>query len=247
MVNWAVRPPNIVILMKKLFILFFTLVSVTFASSAQLGEKTTFGLRAGVGFGGFSSSDAYLLIGGTKASNWDFDNKNKITYNAGAIVDIPVYRKWGLSFQTGLWFTERHTTFKGKNAHNSSTWRDMDLKAMYLQVPIQLGYHYNFNVVNVQALFGPFLEYRVGDGKSKSNFSSNGGIQGKGDAFSDKDKNFSYGLTFGLGAEYKHMYLGVKYDLGLTNYYSGSNEDRKDKQDLNLKGNMFSIVLGWNF
>ncbi len=247
MVNWTVRPLIIAMRMKKLFILFLALVGAVLAASAQLGEKTTFGLRAGVGFGGFLSSNAYRLIGGTKESNWDIENKNKITYNVGAIVDIPVYRKWGLSIQTGLWFTERHTAFEGTNTHYSSTWRDMDIKAMYLQLPIQLGYHYNFSIVNVQALFGPYLEYRVGDGKSKGDYSMNGGTHGEADAFSDKDKNFSYGLTFGLGAEYKHMYLGVKYDLGLTNYYSGSNEDRKSKDELNLKGNMFSIVLGWNF
>ena len=233
--------------MKKLFILIIAMAGVAFAASAQLGEKTTFGLRAGMGFGGFSSSDAYLMIGGTKASNWNIENKRKVTYNAGAVVDIPVYRKWGLSVQTGLWFTERHSAFEGTNANSSSTWRNLDMKAMYVQLPVQLGYHYNFKVVNVQALFGPYMEYRVGDGKSESNYSMNGGTHGKGDAFSDDDSNFAYGLTFGLGAEYKHMYLGVKYDLGLTNYYSGSNKDRKKNDRLDLKGSMFSVVLGWNF
>ncbi len=217
------------------------------SASAQLGEKCTFGLRAGLGFGGFTSSEAYRLIGGNKSSNWDIKNNNKATYNVGAIIDIPVYRKWALSVQTGLWFTERHTKFEGTNANSSSTWRDMDLKAMYLQLPVQLGYHYNLKVVNLQALFGPYLEYRIGDGKSTGDYSLNGGTHGEGDAFSDKDHALSCGLSFGVGAEYKHMYLGLKYDLGLTNYYAGSNKDRKEKDELNLKGNMFSIVLGWNF
>lgn len=233
--------------MKKLFLLLFTLSCAAFAVSAQMGEKTTFGLRAGMGFGGFSSSDAYLLLGGTKSSNWNIDNNRKITYNAGAIVDIPVYRKWGLSVQTGLWFTERHTAFEGVNANNSATRRDCDLKAMYIQLPVQLGYHYNFKVVNVQALFGPYIEYRVGKGTCKSEYSMMGGIRGENDAFLDKDNELGYGLTFGLGADYKHLFLGVKYDLGLSNYYSGSNDDRKSSQKLDLKGNMFSIVLGWNF
>lgn len=224
-------------------------MSVAFGASAQLGEKTTFGLRAGMGFGGFSSSSAYRLLGGdTKESNWDIKNNHKITYNVGAIVDIPVYRKWGLSVQTGLWFTEHHSKFEGTNTHNSSTTRDVDIKAMYLKLPVQIGYHYNFKVVNVQALFGPYAEYRIGKGTSKSDFSLHGGTHFSGDAFSDNDRPFSYGLTFGLGAEYKKIYLGVKYDLGLTNYYSGSNnKDRKSKDELNLKGNMFSVVLGWNF
>lgn len=233
--------------MKKLFMLLFALMSVAFAATAQIGEKTTFGLRAGLGFGGFSSSDAYRLIGGTKESNWNIENKGKVTYNAGVIVDIPAYHKWGLSVQTGLWFTERHSSFEGTNSHSSSTWRNMDLKAMYLQVPIQLGYHYNFNIVNIQALLGPYLEYRVGKGKSEGDYSLNGGTHADGDAFFDDDKPFSYGLTFGLGVEYKHAYLGAKYDLGLTNYYDGSNENRKVNEELNLKGNMFSIILGWNF
>lgn len=218
-----------------------------FSTSAQIGEKTTFGLRAGMGFGGFTSSDSYRLIGGTKSSNWDISNKSKVTYNVGAIVDIPIYRKCGLSLQTGLWFTERHNKFEGANSHSSSTKRNIDLRAMYLQLPVQLGYHYNFKVVNVQALFGPYLEYRVNDGKQKSNYSMHGGTKFDGDAFFSEDNALAWGLSFGLGAEYRHMYLGIKYDLGLTNYYSGSNEDRKDKEKLNLKGSMFSIILGWNF
>lgn len=229
---------------------FLTLLLISMGvltASAQLGEKTTFGLRAGMGFGGFTSSDAYRLLGGTKSSNWNIDNKCKVTYNVGAIVDVPVYRTWGLSVQTGLWFTERHNKFEGTNSNSSSTWRNLDIKAMYLQLPVQIGYHYDFNVVNVQALFGPYLEYRVGDGTGEMDLSTHGGSHSEGDAFSGDDNNLGWGLTFGLGAEYKHLYLGLKYDLGLTNYYSGSNEDRKSKDELNLKGSMFSIVLGWNF
>ena len=118
---------------------------------------------------------------------------------------------------------------------------------MYLQLPLQLGYHYNLNIVNIQALFGPYLEYRIGKGKATSNYSKNGGTHLEGDAFLDKDHTLSYGLTFGLGIEYKRALIGVKYDLGLTNYYNGSNEDRKSKDELNLTGSMFSVVLGWNF
>ena len=215
-------------------------------ASAQLGEKFTFGLRAGVGFGGFTSSDSYMLIGGNKSSNWDITNKRKVTYNAGLIFDIPMYRKWGMSIQTGLWFTERNTTFDGVNTNGASTWRNLNLKAMYIQLPVQLGYHYNFKVVNVQALFGPYIEYRVNKGKSHAKYSlHNTDIEG--DAFLPEDSKIAAGLTFGLGAEYKHAYLGFKYDLGLTNYYAGSNKDRKEKNELDLKGSMFSIVLGWNF
>ncbi len=96
------------------------------------------------------------------------------------------------------------------------------------------------------ALFGPYVEYRVNDGKSKYLLSSRD-IKTESDVFSSDDNKFGYGLTFGLGAEYKHTHLGFKYDLGLTNYYSGSNENRKAKNELDLKGSMFSIVLGWNF
>lgn len=225
----------------------FSLLCMAVSASAQLGEKTTFGLRAGIGFGGFSSSEPYQLIGGSKSSNWDIERQRKATYNVGAILDIPVCRKLGMSFQTGLWFTERHSKFDGVNTHSSSTTRNMDIKAMYLQLPLQLGYHYNFHIVNIQALFGPYLEYRIGKGKSEGNYSLNGGTHTDGEAFSDSDHKFAAGLTFGLGAEYKHSYLGIKYDLGLNNYYSGSNEDRKSSNQIDLKGNMFSIVLGWNF
>lgn len=232
--------------MKKILLALLLLCGVCTAY-AQLGEKTTFGLRAGLGFGGFSSSEPYKLIGGSKASNWDITNSRKATYNVGAIIDIPVYRKWGLSLQTGLWFTERHSCFEGVNTNSSSTTRDADIKAMYVQLPVQLGYHYNFRVVNVQALFGPYFEYRVGKGKSEGYYSFNGGVDTEGDAFSSDDHPFGVGLSFGLAAEYRHMVLGIKYDLGLTNYYSGTNEDRKEKDHVNLHGNMFSIVLGWNF
>lgn len=230
--------------MKKLFLILVLLIGVSYSAYAQLGEKFTFGLRAGIGFGGFRSSDAWKLIGGNKESNWNITNNRKVTYNAGAIFDIPVYHKWGLSVQTGLWFTERTNKFEFVNSNNSATWRNLSLDAMYVQLPVQIGYHYNFKVVNVQALFGPFIEYRVNDGTSNLE-SKKSDIES--DAFSSDDHKIGAGLTFGLGAEYKHSYLGIKYDLGLSNYYSGSNEDRKDKDKLSMNGSMFSIVLGWNF
>lgn len=230
--------------MKRLLIFFVVLTSLTFSTSAQLGEKFTFGLRAGLGFGGFRSSEAWKLIGGTKESNWNVTNNAKPTYNVGVIFDIPVYQKWNLSIQTGLWFTEKNTKFEFVNSHNSATWRNLSFKAMYTQLPVQLGYHYDFKVVNVQALFGPFIEYRVNDGTSKLETSKS---ETKADAFSSDDHKIGGGLTFGLGAEYKHAYLGVKYDLSLGNYFSGSNEDRKKKDELSMNGSMFSIVLGWDF
>lgn len=230
--------------MKKIIILLFITLCLGLNASAQLGEKTTFGLRAGVGFGGFASSEPYKLIGGNKASNWDITTKGNATYNAGLILDIPVYHKWSMSVQTGLWFTEKNTTFEAVNSNSSSTWRNVTYKAMYVQLPIQLGYHYDFKVVNVQALFGPYIEYRVNDGTARV---QNSKTDAETDAFSSDDHKVNAGLTFGLGAEYKHAYLGLKYDLGLDNYYSGSNEDRKTNDKLNLRNNLFSIVLGWNF
>lgn len=232
--------------MKKIVILLLSLCTISIAS-AQIGEKFTLGIRGGIGFGGFTSSHAYKLIGGTKSSNWNIENNSKITYNVGAIVDIPVYRKWGLSVQSGLWFTERHTKFEGTNTHSASTTRDLDVKAMYLQLPLQIGYHYNLKIVNLQALFGPFLEYRVGKGTNKADYSLSGGTHLEGDTFSDKDHALSYGLTFGFTAEYRHIVLGVKYDLGLTNYYDGSNSNRKTNEEIDLKGKMLSVILGWNF
>jgi hypothetical protein len=74
--------------------------------------------------------------------------------------------------------------------------------------------------------------------------SGNGASQSKTDSYTFDDKDnmsrFDAGLTFGVGASYGKFYLGLGYDLGLANMYTGDG-------DVSVKNGSFGISLGYNF
>ena len=74
-------------------------------------------------------------------------------------------------------------------------------------------------------------------------------LNGKSDEDKEKGdlKRFDFGLSFGTGVSFDKFYVGLKYDLGLSNigekdrWYKG--EDDKAK----IKTGNFAISVGYNF
>lgn len=252
--------------MKK--ILTLALVAcICFTMDAAMGEKVSFGLRAGGLLGGFRSSDDQKLLGVT-SSDWEYSNSSKLSYSVGVMLDIPVVKKWNLSLQPGVWFMEKHSTIEGEHSiyTNGSDWgasgsytttsrRRLINSAMFLQVPVLITYHYNFGPVRAEVNVGPYVEYRIGKGSVDFETGSeiSGYYNGKDvskeydpdvvtvDFASDDDSAFGYGISFGAGAYFHKVYLGFKYDLGLNDYYSERNTD------VTLKANVCSVCVGYNF
>jgi len=236
-------------------------------SYAQMGEKVSFGVRVGMAQNSFSCSDEREWLGDV-SEKWDVSSKSSWNYNVGLVVDIPVVKKWNFSIQTGLWFTEKKGSVEGSYAlytdpgkygfsgsYTTTSIRKHELSVMFLSLPLLMTYHYNFGDIRAEVNFGPYLEYGIGKGESKYEYGTktSGTFEGddvskdyspsvtEADFFGEDASHFGYGLSFGIGAYWKKIYLGAKYDLGLNDYF-------KDYDvDYSLKSRMLSICVGYNF
>ena len=203
--------------MKKI-ILLAALVAGT-ASVAVAGEKARLGVRAGLNF------DSQTVSGGGTSETSD----SKFGFHLGAVVDVPLAScaaalpEW-LYFQPGLYFTTKGGKWDARFIKNTTS-------LYYLELPLLVSAKLSLtDNLKVRADFGPSIGFAVG-GKTKV-----GSFSGK--VFdNDKTRRFNFGLDFGLGVEYRQLYIGAGYDLGLTSM----------RTDNSLKNRTFSISLGYNF
>lgn len=105
-------------------------------------------------------------------------------------------------------------------------------------MPILASYRYNISdYTQLQINFGPYLAYGIA-GKYK--WEDNDGEEDDDDKYFDDDTNkFDAGLAFGAGVTFGHIFVGINYDLGLTNIL-------KDSEG-SLKNRCLSINVGYNF
>lgn len=191
--------------------------SSSFFSTERAEQPVTFGIRAGVNFAKqTASSDGY-----------SFSPKNNVGFNAGVSVDIPMLES--LYLQTGLYYT-------GKGYKIEYDYESETVNASYLEIPILASYRYNFSEsTQLQINFGPYVAYGIA-GKSKWN---DEGFEDEEDYFGDGIRRFDAGLAIGAGMTFGHFFVGLNYDLGLTNIVKES--------DASLKNRCLSINVGYNF
>lgn len=192
--------------------------SGSFFSVEKADQPVTFGIRGGVNFAKqTASSDGY-----------DFSAKNNVGFNVGVCVDIPLLES--LYLQSGLYYTVKGYKIEEGSEKEKAT-------PSYLEIPILASYRYNFsNSTQLQINFGPYLAYGIA-GKYKWEYDS----KNEDEKYFDDDdiKKFDAGLAFGAGITFSHIFVGINYDLGLTNVWKDS--------DISLKNRCLSINLGYNF
>jgi hypothetical protein len=205
--------------MRKQFLLAAALTAgVTFGAAAQTSIQ--FGARAGFNIDNMS----------------DYDSK--VGFHLGGVVDVPLHTyapalpKW-LHAQTGLFLTTKGGT-EETNLFGTSVRQTVSL--YYLEMPIQASAKCPLtNNVNLRVNFGPSLGLAL-SGKWKM---SGGGQSQNADIFDNDDASrFRFGLDFGAGIEYKQLYFGLGYDLGLTDVTGGNNDS---------KVSTLGISVGYNF
>ncbi|MCE9260185.1 PorT family protein [Bacteroides fragilis] len=189
--------------------------SSSFFSVQKSDQPVTFGIRGGVNFAKQSVSyDGY-----------SFSPKNNIGFNVGVSVDIPMLES--LYLQSGLYYTVKGYKSEEDGYTEKAT-------PSYLELPILASYRYNFSdFTQLQINFGPYLAYGVA-GKYKWD----DGDEDE-DFFDDDTNRFDAGLAIGAGMTFGHIFVGVNYDLGLTNILKDS--------DGSLKNRCLSINVGYNF
>ncbi len=195
--------------------------SSTVFSTERADQPITIGIRGGVNFAKQTvSSDGY-----------SFSPKNNVGFNAGISVDIPMLES--LYLQSGLYYTVKGYKLEDEEYSYTET-----CTPAYLELPILASYRYNISdYTQLQINFGPYLAYGIA-GKYK--WEDNDGEEDDDDKYFDDDTNkFDAGLAFGAGVTFGHIFVGINYDLGLTNIL-------KDSEG-SLKNRCLSINVGYNF
>ncbi len=193
--------------------------SSSFFSTERADQPVTFGIRGGVNFAKQSiSSDGY-----------SFSLKSNVGFNVGVSVDIPILESFYL--QSGLYYTVKGYKLEGEDYEYEEAATEK-VNPSYLEIPILASYRYNFSDrTQLQINFGPYVacgiagKYKFGDEEV--------------DYFDDENKRFDAGLAFGAGMTFGHIFVGLNYDLGLTNTLKDSEESFKNR--------CLSINVGYNF
>lgn len=147
------------------------------------------------------------IKGGANLSNFSADGyKSKSGFNAGLTVDLNLPSN--MAIMSGL-----EVTTKGAKHEEG----DFSINAMYLQLPVHLGYKFGIPGVRFHFNFGPYFAQGIG-GKTKGINSEGSSI--KYDTFGDNPeqmKKFDWGIGMGIGATLLgKIQVRVGYDHGLT-------------------------------
>lgn len=216
----------------------------TSAQNSSNGDhKISFGVRAGMNISSMGGDFKKTFSEST-------DLNSKVGFNIGAIVDIPVWKE--LYVQPGLFFTTKgaKSKFAESNEEDGETFKYEEkgtFNAMYLEIPILLSYRFNLNEnIKWHINFGPYIALGIG-GKAKFENTENEEKE-EADFFGKSEDSFGFnrfdaGLSFGTGLSFKHYYIGLQYELGLTN---AANKDYWGEKT-SIKMNNLAISLGYNF
>lgn len=224
------------------------IIGVTCAASAQ--DKLAFGVRAGVNINSLSYS-------GQENTMLD-DIKSRAGFHVGVVMDWNVAGDFYI--QPGVYFTTRgaKSEWSGSDEDYSAS-ITTKLNMSYLQIPVLASYRFPVSdAVKIDLNVGPYIAIGLG-GKVKVDASETYMGETDRDSYKydifgkssdDKErgdfKRFDAGLRFGAGVNIHQFYVGVSYDLGLTNLAYTGNDYRWAKND-KFRNGSFMVSVGYNF
>lgn len=208
-------------------------------------NKTYFGARVGVDI--------------SSAANGGGFYSNAPGFSLGAIYNIPVFKNFYFEPGLGIFYNtigaNQWTSFT-KEVTNPSTGVVEDVEVPYqidgsirnfgFRIPLMIGYHFDFTEdIKVNVFTGPQLnlslvsryhqdEVKVRGYESPSSSTSLFGTNG----FKHADLQWK----FGVGISYQKYYLDLSGAWGMTKIMSTS-----EFAPRNIRRNLFSITLGYNF
>lgn len=234
--------------MKKFILCAVLMAGVTCAASAQ--DKIAFGVRAGVNINS-------LRYSGNSESDYN-DLKSRAGFHVGAVMDWNVAGDFYI--QPGLFFTTRGAKGEWSESDADYSYKYTEkLNMSYLQIPVVASYRFPVSdAVKIDVNVGPYISFGLGgklkieetvtyDGETDRStdkydiFGKSSDGKKKGDF-----KRFDAGLRFGAGVNIHHFYVGVSYDLGLTNLAHTGDDYRWSSKD-KFKNGAFNISVGYNF
>lgn len=173
-----------------------------------------------------------------------FDNKTRVGFYIGGIVDIHITDY--LSVQPGLNFSMKPGRIEFDNSsmgNGSST-----INPFYIELPVNIVGKYKLGSGTLFANAGPYVAYGVaGKVKNETTYigiklEDNRNIKWGSDEMEDDIKPFDFGVNGGLGYQLKNgLFFNIGYQRGLTNM------SVSDKDDDKTFTNMFRAGLGFMF
>jgi len=226
--------------MKKLLLGAALLVGMICSANAQ-EKPLTFGVRAGLNINSLSSDNA--------AGELYKDLSSRAGYHVGVVMDWKVAGDFYI--QPGVYFTNRGAKSEfSEEGFNS----ELKINMSYLQIPVLAQYRFDVGAVKIDVATGPYFAFGLG-GKAKFEYSGYGIVEkydykvfekSTSEADGGDFKRFDFGWRIGAGVHFlKNFYVGLNYDLGLTNLCKVHEYGWGD--GVKIKNRSFSISLGYNF
>ena len=205
------------------------LVLALFTTASGL-KAQNLGFTAGVSFSNvsFSGSDAPV-----------FDSVNKvplISPRVGFLYMHPVSDQF--FFQTGVFASAKGYKIKNEDADFTAFY-----PVLYVDVPLQFGYTYDFGGAKLRAMTGPYLglaTYTQYAYKVSGEWENEERTIGDGSEPTDLYKPFDFGWNIEAGVEVNRFILTGYYSLGLIDVLAIDDDANLDVQG---KNNVFGINL----
>ena len=214
--------------MKKIFLSLATLV-LAVSLNAQNYERSIFGVRAGVNV-------STMNIGIDASSlNLNIRPESYVGFNAGMNYQQLLMKSAPLYFETGLGVSLSGFALD-----------EMDCSLWYLQVPVMLSYKF----FDHDFAFYPSAGLVYSFGVAGSFNYKSGGTTTSESVFTGDPQSFhrsDLGVRIGVNAEWKRIYLGVSYTIGVLNIAKETEASAESTVGTSAGNRVLAVTLGYNF
>lgn len=214
--------------MKKIFLSLAALV-LAVSLNAQNYERSIFGVRAGVNV-------STMNIGIDASSlNLNIRPESYVGFNAGMNYQQLLMKSAPLYFETGLGVSLSGFALD-----------EMDCSLWYLQVPVMLSYKF----FDHDFAFYPSAGLVYSFGVAGSFNYKSGGTTTSESVFTGDPQSFhrsDLGVRIGVNAEWKRIYLGVSYTIGVLNIAKETEASAESTVGTSAGNRVLAVTLGYNF
>lgn len=214
--------------MKKIFLSLAALV-LAVSLNAQNYERSIFGVRAGVNV---STMNIGLDV---SSLNLNIRPESYVGFNAGMNYQQLLLKSAPLYFETGLGVSL-----------SGFAMEEMDCSLWYLQLPVMLSYKF----FDHDFAFYPSAGLVYSFGVAGSVNYTSGGTTTSESVFTGDSQAFhrsDLGVRIGVNAEWKRIYLGVSYTIGVLDIAKTTEAAAGSTVGTSADSRVLAVTLGYNF
>lgn len=169
-----------------------------------------------------------------------FNDNDNALFHKGSMDGFTIGYNRGISISNSM---PLYLEVGGGLQYSTGSNDDEDVHLLSVVAPVSVLYHFSFpnSTIGIEPLAGLNFRYN-GWGEIKDD-------EDTYDPFSDDDTDdnpanrFQVGLHLGVNAVFKKFVLGLKYNIGLSNFW----KFKGDYETTNVKFNTFTISAGFRF